>query len=62
MVSVELIAIAGVLILQPLIALIWAYFVYRLAVRFLFNRAEKAVDGRIEKVGKQLERITGGSD
>ena len=62
MVSIELIAIAGVLIFQPLIALIWAYLVYRLAVRYLFNRAETAVDGRIEKVGKQLERVTGGSD
>lgn len=54
MVAIELLAIAGVLFFQPLIALMWAYMVYRLAVKFTVNRAEQAVDGRIEKIEEKL--------
>jgi hypothetical protein len=62
MVSFELLAIALILLFQPLIALLWLYIVYRLAVRFVFRRAERAVDGRIERAGNVLENLTGGSE
>ena len=62
MVSFELLAIALILLFQPLIALLWLYIVYRLAVRFFFARAERAVDGRIERAGNVLESLTGGSE
>jgi len=61
MVSFELLAIGLILVFQPLIALAWIYIVYRLAVRFLFKRAEKAVDGRIDRIGNVLESF-GGSE
>jgi len=54
MVAIELIVIAAILFLQPLIALLWAYLIYRLMVSFAINRAEQAVDGRIDRINEKL--------
>lgn len=48
--AIELLVIAAILVLQPLIGLLWAYLVFRLAAEYATNRAENAVDGRIEKL------------
>lgn len=50
MLSVELLIIAAILVLQPLIGLLWALLVFRLAANYAAKRAESAVDGRIEKL------------
>lgn len=62
MVSPELVAILVVLIFQPLIALLWAYAVYRVAVNYTVSRAEKAVDGRINHATEAVENAVGGSE
>lgn len=54
MVAVELIAIALILIFQPLIALLWAYVVFRLTANYAASRAEEAVDGRIDRIQEKL--------
>jgi phosphate/sulfate permease len=54
MVAIELLVIAAILFVQPLIALFWAYLAYRAAVAFTFKRAEKAVDGRIDRIDDKL--------
>lgn len=54
MVAIELIVIAGILIFQPLIALLWAYLVFRLTADYAANRAEEAVDGRIDRIEDKL--------
>ena len=54
MLSPELLIIAAILVFQPLIALLWAFLVFRLAVSYTARRAESAVDGRIEKLEKAI--------
>lgn len=54
MVAIELLAIAAILVLQPLIALLWAYVAYRLVVGFTVSRAEEAIDGRIEHINNKI--------
>ncbi len=54
MLTFELMAIAGILIFQPLIALLWVYAAYRAAVSYTFGRAESAVDGRIEQINETI--------
>lgn len=55
MVAVELLVIAAILVLQPLIFLLWAFLVFRLAANYATKRAENAVDGRIEKLEKAIQ-------
>lgn len=54
MVTVELLAIAAILVFQPLIALLWLYLTYRLAVAYAAKRAESFVDGRIEHINDKI--------
>jgi hypothetical protein len=54
--------LAGILVLQPLIALVWVYVVYRVAVKFTRKQAEKAVDGRIDRVAAHVQNIAGGAE
>lgn len=54
MLSLELAAIVLILVLQPLIALLWAFLAFRLAMGYATSRAEKAVDGRIDKIEEKL--------
>lgn len=65
MVGLDLLIVLGVialiLILQPLILLAWVYLVYRASVNYTARRAEKAVDGRIDRAAEQLNEAVGGS-
>lgn len=54
MVTPELIAIAAILVFQPLIALMWVYLAYRLALGYAADRAEQFVDGRVEHIENRL--------
>lgn len=58
MVAIELLAIGAILVLQPLIALLWAYLVYRLALGYATKRAEAFVDGRIDRIETKLKGET----
>lgn len=50
------VAVAAILVLQPLIALIWAYVVYRAIVGFTVGRISKAVDERVNHAVNQIKR------
>lgn len=54
MVTPELIAIAVILIFQPLIAFLWAYLIYRATVAFTVGRIESAVDDRIDHINETI--------
>lgn len=54
MVTAELIAIGLILVFQPLIALMWLYLAYRLALGFAAKRAEQFVDGRVNHIEDKL--------
>lgn len=54
MVAIELLVIGAILFLQPLIGLLWAYLIYRIAVGYTVSRAEEAVDGRIDRINEKL--------
>lgn len=54
MVTAELVAIGLILVFQPLIALMWLYLTYRLAVGYATKQAEQFVDGRIEHIEQRL--------
>lgn len=54
MLGIEIIIIGAILILQPLIAMLWAYLVFRLVAGYAAKRAEKAVDGRIDRIEEKL--------
>ena len=54
MVTPELLAIGAILVFQPLIALMWLYLTYRLAVGYAADRAERFVDGRVEHIENKL--------
>jgi len=66
MVSFELLlllgVLAGILVFQPLIGLLWVYVVYKLVVRFTRKQAEEAVDGRIDRVAAHVQNIAGGAE
>lgn len=50
----DLIIIGTILVFQPLIALMWLYMVYRLAVGYAASRAENFVDGRIDRINDKI--------
>lgn len=56
MLSLELLAIAAILIFQPLIALLWLYVAIRLTADYVVSRAEDAIDGRIEEVKDKIQQ------
>jgi len=66
MVSLDLLivlsVIGAILLLQPLIALAYAYVVYRLLAKFTRKQAGKAIDGRIDHAADRLESVLGGTD
>lgn len=51
--------VALILVIQPMLYLLYAYLLYRLAVTFTTNKVSNAIDERVDNV---LEQVNGGND
>lgn len=49
------VAVAVILFIQPLIALLWAYALYRAAVAFTVSSVSSAVDSRVNHAVERLK-------
>lgn len=49
------VAVAAILILQPLIAVVWVYVVYRAIVSFTTRKVSETIDGRVENAVEQIK-------
>ena len=62
MLSLELLAIIIVLLIQPLVAVLYVYVLYRLVAAYTAKRAEKAIDGRIRTVRREVDKLIPNND
>jgi hypothetical protein len=54
MVSLELLLIAVILLVQPLVALLWGLLLFRLGVSFTAERTGAWFDNRVQTVREEL--------